>query len=211
MGFCKLYSHKFKLRLTIIIFFILFAPNAFAQGSFSRGLYLGGSFTRHSLKDVEFDGSLNGAVFKIGYDIASFFAIEGQIGGTIPEDYVIINEQGQIAGDYDVRSEHAGIFLRGNWRLRNVTLYGLLGYGYYNLIESEKIDGQSDVTYFTEESGLSYGIGVDLFGSRRTALSLNWMQLIKEETEFDFTLDVSSIYLGITYYFKPQKTTHALE
>jgi hypothetical protein len=92
-----------------------------------------------------------------------------------------------------------------------VTLYGLLGYGYYNLIESEKIDGQSDVTYFTEESGLSYGIGVDLFGSRRTALSLNWMQLIKEETEFDFTLDVSSIYLGITYYFKPQKTTHALE
>jgi hypothetical protein len=148
-------------------------------------------------------------VLKAGYDITNFLAIEGQVGGTIKESYSIYDNQGQEALGYDVRGEHAGIYARANWRLRNFTLYGLVGYSYYNLVEDFYLAGFVDESFNTDETGLSYGLGVDLFGSSRTALSINWMQLINEETEFDFTLDVSAAYIGITYYFTPQKTTHA--
>jgi hypothetical protein len=174
-------------------------------------MYFGGGFVRHNLKDVEFDGSLNGGAVKIGYDIARFFAIEGHLGATIPEDYYRFNNQGRIIGDYSVRSEHAALYARGNWRLRNVILYGTIGYGYYGMVVNEKIEGQYDITYSSEQSGLTYGFGMDLFGSRRTALTLSWSKLINEESESDGKLDVDAVFLGITYYFKPQNTTHSLE
>jgi hypothetical protein len=158
---------------------------------------------------MDFDDRLKGVVLKAGYDITSFLAIEGQVGGTIKEGYSLYDDQGQEVFSYDVRGEHAGIYGRVNWRLRNFTLYGLVGYGYYSLVEDQYLDGFYDYTLTTDATGLSYGVGIDLFGSARTALSINWMQLIDEETEDYPIFDVSAAYIGITYYFTPQKTTHA--
>lgn len=206
----------FKTILTIGILCSVFSSTTFAQ-SF-RGFYLGGSFTQHRVKEtipfydslfIPSDERLKGVVLKAGYDINNFLAIEGHVGGTIKESYSLYNDQGQEGLGHDIRGEHAGLYGRVNWRLRNFTLYGLVGYGYYNLVEDFYLAGFIDQSFNTDATGLSYGVGVDLFGSSRTALSINWMQLINEETEFDFTLDVSAAYIGITYYFTPQKTTHA--
>jgi hypothetical protein len=198
----------FKTTLTIGILLAVFSSTTFAQ-SF-RGFYLGGNFSQHRVKEIiPFGDRLKGVVLKAGYDITNFLAIEGQVGGTIKESYSLVDDQGQEVAGYDVRGENAGIYARANWRLRNITLYGLVGYGYYNLVEDFYFEGFMDESFTTDETGLSYGLGIDLFGSSRTAFSVSWMQLIDEETEFDFTLDVSAVYVGITYFFTPQKTTHA--
>lgn len=205
MVFCR-----FGVILTIIIFLAMFNSSALAQGTFSPGMYFGGSFAKHRFKD-SFDGlSLTGVVLKVGYDIAPFLAIEGHAGGTIKEHYFWYS-QGQLIGEYDLRAEHAALYARLNWHLRNVTLYGLVGSAYYKVIVDDKVYDSYDVSYSSSESGLSYGLGIDLFGSRRAALSLNWMKLINEEDKYGDKMEVDAVYIGITYYLKPQKTTHPIK
>ena len=194
---------RFDLRIIIGILLTIFASTSFAQGTSFRGWYFGGGLINHQFKDQ--DERITGAVMKFGYDVTNFLAIEAHGGATIEE--TLYREE----GSYKVRAEHAGIYARANWRLTNVTLYGLAGYGYYKAISDFTSDTDSfyDGSAERKEKGLSYGIGLDLFGSRRTAASLSWMQLINEKDEFDSELNVQAIYLGITHYFKPQKTTHA--
>lgn len=193
----------FKIKLIIGIILTIFTSTSFAQGSSFRGMYFGGSYSNQKIKDV--DERFNGGVIKVGYDLTNFLAIEGHGGLTIKETIV------GSSGISEAHAEHAGIYARANWRLTNITLYGLVGYGYYKLMWdfTSSFDPNLDGTYEREESGLSYGLGLDLFGSGRTAVSLNLMQLVNEKDEFDVELNVQSIYLGITYYFNPQKTTHA--
>ena len=194
-----------KTKLIICILLTVFTSVSFAQGSSFQGGYIGGSFSNHKIK--EFDSRLTGGVLKIGYDLASFFAIEGHGGMTIVE-----TEYGEF-GYADNRAEHAGIYARLNWRLTNITLYGLVGYGYYKAKSeyTSYIDPIFDYSGDRDEQGLSYGIGLDLFGSARTAVSLNWMQLINEKDEEYIVeeFNAQAIYLGITHYFNPQKTNHA--
>ncbi len=193
-------------KLTIGILLVLFTSTSFAEGSSFRGMYFGGSFSSHKIKDL--GKRLYGADIKVGYDLTNFLAIEGQFGGTITEYFILVDELGPYADD-DLRVERAGIYARANWRLTNITLFGLVGYGYYNVIDDIAYYDGSNETINTDESGLSYGLGIELFGSGRTALSVSWMQLIKEKVEYDFELNSQAVFLGITHYFNPQKTTHA--
>lgn len=204
MHFCRFIS-----KPTTVVLFTLLATNAFGD-TFSRGLYFGGSFSKHRFADSFGNLSLTGAVFKAGYDIFPFFAIEGHAGATITSDNYEYDNGGQLIGEYNLSAEHGGIYARGNLRLMNVTIYGLLGYNAYTVIVNEKMYGNYDVSYSTNESGFSYGAGLDLFGAERTALSLNWMKMIDEEDEFGDRTNVNAVYLGITYYLKPQSTTHPL-
>jgi|GEM_PF-1612313 len=197
-----------KIKLIVCVLLAVFTSVSIAQGTTYRGMYAGGSFTNHKGKGS--DERLTGGVLKLGYDLVNFLAIEGHVGGTIVE--TIYSDPEYLDSGYtDVRSEHAGIYARLNWRLTNITLYGLVGYGYYktkfDFIAYE--DPFFDRSGENDEQGLSYGVGIDLFGSARTAVSINWMQLINEKDEFDNETNVQAIYLGITHYFNPQKTNHA--
>jgi hypothetical protein len=190
-------------KLTLGIFLTIFTATSFAQGTSFRGMYFGGNFSNHDIKNV--DERLIGAVIKVGYDLTNFLAIEAHGGATIEE--TIYKEE----GFYEVRAEHAGIYARLNWRQTNSMIFGIVGYGYYKAYSSftsdfdPALDGSGEV----EDNGLSYGIGVELFGSGRTSVSASWMQLINEKDEFDNELNVGALYIGITHYLNPQKTTHA--
>lgn len=197
---------RFITKFIIGILLAILASTSFAQGSSFRGMYFGGSFSSHNIKDI--DKRLYGAMIRVGYDLTNFLAIEGHLGGTITEYFVLVDDIGPYADD-DLRTEHAGIYARASWRLTNITLFGLVGYGYYNVVEDISYYDGFKETDKTDESGLSYGLGLELFGSGRTALSLSWMQLIKEKDEFDYELNTQAVFLGITHYFNPQKTTHA--
>jgi hypothetical protein len=193
-----------SVKLTIGILLVCLTSTAFADPSF-RGAYFGGSFTRHDIEDV--DERFNGAVLKIGYDLTNFLGIEAHGGVTTEKTFLEATGSGLV----DVRMEHAGIYARLNWREKNSMLYALVGYGYYKIREdfTSSFDPADDALYETDLSGLSYGIGAELFGSGKTSVTANWMQLIKEKDEFDVEWNAQAVYIGITYYFTPQKTTHA--
>jgi hypothetical protein len=187
---------KAKFTIGILLFFL--TSTAFADPSF-RGFYFGGSLARHDIKDV--DERYNGAVLKLGYDLTNFLGIEAHGGATTKQTYLedIGLEKVQV------HFEHAGIYARLNWRSTNSMLYALVGQSYYKI----HVDYTSIPDYEDNLSGLSYGIGAELFGSGKTSVTANIMQLIKEKDEFGSEWNVRTVYLGITHYFNTQKTTHA--
>lgn len=182
---------------------VLLTSSAFAGPSY-RGLYFGGSFTRLDIEDV--DETFNGAVIKLGYDLTNFLGIEAHGGATAEQTY--INETG--TGLVDAQFGHAGIYARLNWRATNSMLYALVGYSYFNVNSNftSYTDPADDRSYDDNLSGLSYGIGAELFGSPKTSVTANVMQLIKEKDEFGFEWNVRTVYIGITHYFNKQKTTY---
>jgi hypothetical protein len=191
-----------KLTIGILLFFL--TSTAIASPSF-RGLYFGGSLTRHDINDI--DESFNGAVLKLGYDVTSFLGIEAHGGATTEQRFL----EATGAGLVDVQFQHASIYARLNWRATNSMLYALVGYSYYKIQQdfTSYFDPATNSSYEENLSGVSYGIGAELFGSGRTSVTANLMQLIKEKDEFGFEWDVRTVYIGITHYFKTQKTTHA--
>jgi hypothetical protein len=191
-----------KLTTGIVLFFL--TSTAFAGPSF-RGLYFGGSFTRHDIKDI--DERFNGAMIKLGYDVTNFLGIEAHGGATTKQTF----SESSGAGTVDAQFQHAGIYARLNWRETNSMLYALVGYSYFKIHEdfTSFSNPANNDTYDENLSGLSYGIGAELFGSGRTSVTANLMQLIKEKDEFGFEWNVLSAYIGITHYFRAQKTTHA--
>lgn len=181
------------------MFGIFSVATAATQPQSFNGLYLGANVSKEQFKDGYTNASIAAGMFRIGYDFNKIFALEGQLGATTSKSYLLL-ENGEAVGDYTLRGAHSGIYGRANWRLINVSLYGLLGIGYYKKIEENKYNLHRTET--TDELGFSYGAGVDLFGGQQTALSLNWMQLINKGFR------VNALTLGITYYFKMQRTNH---
>jgi hypothetical protein len=201
-----------KLILSGFLVFMSFVSAADQLPQSFKGMYLGGNVSQHRISDTD-TVNIIGGMFKIGYDFNKVFALEANLGATTTKSYTLVDDQGQEIGDYKVRARNAGVYARVNWRLVNVTLYGLLGVDYYQMIQDINVTGPlgfSD-TAKLDKTGLSYGVGVDLFGGSQTALSLNWMQLINEDFYGDGEkTQVNAIYLGITYYFVPQKTNRPL-
>ena len=192
-----------NVKFTISILLVFLTSTAFATPSF-RGAYVGGSFAVHNIKGT--DEKFNGAVIKLGYDVTNFLGIEAHGGATAKKTFL------DTAGTelVDAQFKNASIYARLNWRSTNSMLYALLGYSYYKIHEdfTSLIDPATNSSYDDNLSGLSYGIGAELFGSGRTSVTANWMQLIKEKDKFGFEWNVQTIYIGITHYFTVQKTTH---
>jgi hypothetical protein len=193
-----------NIKLTIGILLVFVTSAAFAGPSF-RGLYFGGSFARHDIEDI--DQRFNGAVIKLGYDVTNFLGIEAHGGMTAEQRFLDATGSGTV----DVQFQHAGIYARLNWRETNSMLYALVGYSYYHIHENftSFSDPATNGSYNENLSGLSYGIGAELFGSAKTSVTANVMQLIKENDEFGFEWNARTVYIGITHYFRTQKTTHA--
>lgn len=202
-------TNKSNWILSIVFFF--FSTTCFANGvaPSHKGFYLGGNYSQHDYDGGFFDDNLKGGVIRAGFDFTNYFGLEGQIGLTMTESYIAV-DQGQDVGTSKQRAEHTGIYARFSWRLMNFNLYGLAGVGYYNRVEKNNAPGYSVGTFETDEVGPSFGVGIDLFGSTRTALSLTWMKLINEGIGDGEELNISAMYLGITHYFKPQRTNHRM-
>jgi hypothetical protein len=195
---------RLNVKFSIGILLVFLTSTASASPSF-RGLYFGGSFARHDINDI--DDRFNGAVLKLGYDLTNFLGIEAHGGATAEQTFL----EATGAGLVDVQFQHAGIYARLNWRSTNSMLYALVGYSYYKIHEdfTSYSDPADNYSYDDNLSGLSYGIGAELFGSGRTSVTANIMQLVKEKDEFGFEWNVRTVYIGITHYFRTQKTTHA--
>jgi opacity protein-like surface antigen len=117
----------------------------------------------------------------------------------------ILNDSLSFEGHLGITSnsdERAGIltygaYIRPNIDFGKFKLYGLLGLGgTYNY--DDKLKDHS-------ESGGSYGVGVEIFGSKDLAITLEYVSILdKSVNGGDLTFDTLGI--GFTYYFTEDKS-----
>ncbi len=122
-------------------------------------------------------GFMGGTYGKMFNDI---FSVEGRVGFTSNSGY---KNGTTLYGGY----------LRARKKMDSIGFYGLLGYGgIYTYAEDE--DSES-------EGGLSYGAGLEFFGSDSTAITIEYISLFDDTDDNDNDHSLTAINLGISYYF----------
>jgi hypothetical protein len=126
-----------------------------------------------------------GMLLRGGYDFNKLLAVEGQFG--------LFGEDNLDAGSYQI--EYLGsLYARGNLPLigTRMRLYGLWGITRF----SGDVPGFSDVN----ETGIGYGLGIELYADTHNALTLEWQRFADGEVHnVDYILESAS--LGFVHRF----------
>lgn len=89
-----------------------------------------------------------------------------------------------------------GAYLRAGKNFGDYKLYGLLGFG---------VTYSYDAKNKESESGGSYGLGLEVFGSKEVAITLEYLTVLNKSVDAgDLTFD--SLGIGYTYYFTEDKS-----
>ena len=147
--------------------------------------WYGGFMYSDSSEELKLDSGSTRSVnkghlkLKAGKKLNENFSVEGQLGMTTN------------TGDKRGRFTY-GLYLRPEKDFGRYRVYGLLGASGFH----DYHDVQPDV----DESGASIGLGVEVFGSKAVALSVEYLRMIdKSVDEGDYVYD--SIGIGFSYYF----------
>jgi len=148
------------------------------------GLY-SGAFYSNSQLEYKPDGATSQsqdwghAKAKLGYLVNEFVSAEGQLGMTTNSDL----DKGTLT---------FGAYLRASKDFGQYKPYALIGLGgYYSYADG--VDS-------TSETGLSYGIGLEVFGSKDLAISFEYLTVVNKSVDGgDLTFDTLGV--GFTYYF----------
>ena len=137
--------------------------------------------------------SLQGMSLKIGYDFTDFFAAEAVVGFSLKQSFQ--NESGTTDADFKI-SNFEALYARATLPFDRARPYLLLGFAHMSTKASGLVNGQ-EFSASSSESGFSYGFGIDLYGSERTAFSFQWAKLMDKDT-----VDVSAMTFSFTHYFE---------
>lgn len=186
-----------KLAMVLILVFLTPAMSS-AAGKFYREGDLYTVFNVDSFKDYGV-GSTNGFTFQLGYDMSKYLALEGHLG--MAQEKTLKLTSGADYVNTTARTAYASVVARGNLRFDKTTVFGFVGMTYRTLNGDQQYSiggntGSSDID--DTNSGATYGIGIDLFGSRTTAITLKAVRVYK--TKKDDYEDIDATMLGITHY-----------
>ncbi|MGD8569152.1 MAG: outer membrane beta-barrel protein [Gammaproteobacteria bacterium] len=150
---------------------------------------------------IEGNGSVLGFNALVGYDLASFLAVETQLGYTGDEAEV---SNGTDSASLKTHIVYVSAYLRGNWRFDEFTPYVFGGYTFmyadFKASTTLSFPGlPSSVNDSENFDGVSYGIGIDLYGNSTTALSFKWIRVI-DFAEEDGDGELDNWVLGLTHY-----------
>lgn len=139
-------------------------------------LYWGASFGDYEVNQRDVGGDTSSATdfgLRLGYEFGKFLGVEARAG----------LDSGGVGGNSDV--DYAGVFGRFNLPYEKTNIYLLLG------ASEVRVDGESvDDDEYDPVAG---GIGIELYGSERTAITLEYMSYSDES--------YSGISLGIKHHF----------
>ena len=178
---------SFQSWITVLISLCFLAISSTAAAEIDyTGTYWGIQFSE---SNDEFDSDIDSAFddeisrghakAKYGKMVSEYISWEGQLGLTTNSS----ENRGIIT---------YGAYLRASKDLGDYRIYGLLGASGLHAYD----DDLEDVT----ESGGSLGVGIEVFGSKTTAVTFEYLRMIdKSVDDGDFTFD--TIGLGFTYYF----------
>lgn len=160
-----------KTLRTVALGLALSVSTAYAEND---GLYYGVNI---SDADVDIDEAVSGLSLQLGYQYNSYFGFEGRVG-------VFSNEASSIIRD--PLFKQYSLLGRVGYQWEQTSVYGLIGY-------SNTLAAIGD-----NESGLTKGLEINLFGSPSTALSLGYLSQTMDGPDFN-TISIGFIhYLGVT-------------
>jgi len=161
---------------------LCFSANTYA-GDGNTPLYIGIGKSFFTFEDST---SINasGYYLNLGLDLGNYFAIEALSSSSAIDEF--------DAESYEIDYYH-GIFARFNLRYDHFTVYLLAGYGTTSLTYTTTVGGGSTVA--VDDSGFSYGIGMDLYGTKNAALTLRAMDYIDED------FHMLGAVMGFHFYF----------
>ncbi len=160
---------------------------------FKLDKYAGGGLWGVSYEpDEPPDYSLVGGMLKAGYELSPTLAVEGHFGLTDGDTQTVFGDTVPV----ELRiNALAGVFARLSYlHLEErgwARIYGLLGFSVVEVEASAQGSTAED-----SDSGVSFGVGVELFGSDHTAIALEWVRYIQQS---DYTIDTPMV--GLVYRF----------
>lgn len=183
------YRHILKLfTLTVLL-----SNYAIAERSDS---YIGFALaSEKSSSHLYEEGALAGILLRSGYEIGENFGVEIRMSATFESEE-------QIKHDYS-----AALYMKPKARIgRNLTLYGLLGYGIHRISfpTIEEFTDAKVVNSKTSVAAFSYGAGMEFYVNHEWSFFLEAMQVVdegKKASEGLFEIDVEGIYFGVNYRF----------
>lgn len=186
-----------KITMSILSFA---AVSSMAFASENSSFYVGGGFSFIDLNAQEIGGSgefdITGDSLTLiaGYNLNSYFAIEGRYTGTVGDLSADIYGYEE---DLDGGMSNIAVYLKPMFPVQNMNLYALLGLGQVTL-DDDSSDDLSE-TFLQWGLGINYGIN-DNFG-----VFLDYVRLY-DDVGFDGdTLDgdfvVDTVNIGVTYKF----------
>ena len=142
-------------------------------------LYFGASMGGYEVDQINVGGDKNSATnleFRLGFDVSDWIGVEARGGGNT----------GGVSGDSSApKTRYLGVFGRFNIPFEKANVYVLAGASEVE-VRGESVD---DDVY----DPIAGGIGIELYGSERTAISLEYMSYSDDA--------YSGINLGIKYHF----------
>jgi len=164
-----------------LIFTILTLAFAGTAQAGSSPMYFGLGIADYSAEGN--DTTADGIFLNFGIDIGNYFAIEAVAANS--DRY-----ESTTTGDYAEIDYYAALYGRFNLRYDHLTLYLMAGYA--TLSATTSFYGTDD-TY--EDSGLTYAAGIDLYGTKNTAISVRYYDYIDEDSH------ITGINIGLNFYF----------
>lgn len=128
----------------------------------------------------------DGGMLNFGMDLNNFLSLELAGGTSSTTNTPILSSK----IDYV-----ASAFLRFNLRFDKITLYALSGYS-----DTQVTTTQANLSIKTKETGISYGYGIDFFGSPDLALSVRRVEFFENDQD-NIKSHLGATMFGITYYF----------
>lgn len=172
-------------------------PYATAASPATNHYFGVGYFQQHTEFDTDagpFTSNPDSFILKYGYTLFRNVAIEVHAGTSAKE----VNE----TNDKSVATDYLfSVFARGELPLpaQNITLYGLLGATRAKATyetEQSVLGIATPVSYSKEASGLSYGLGVELYGLPSTSFHIEWMKYLSADEYIS-----NGFVFGITHHF----------
>lgn len=186
-------------KLAIVFLLVLLTPAmSYAAGMNNQS---GNLYTVVNLTKFEDFGarSVNGYTVQVGLDLSKYLALEGHIGMANETSKTVTSGADFVKAT--VRAAYASVVARGNLRFDKTTLFGFVGMTYRTLNGDLNYSiggtpGSEDID--ESDSGATYGIGIDLYGNKTTAITLKTSKVFRATDEEDEDIDVTM--LGITHY-----------
>lgn len=180
---------KYPFFYTLFLVAVAIVYNPVSADIKWTGLYTGLQFSDSTDefkdaagKEKENRGHIKG---KLGKYLVKWLAVEVQFGMTTNS-----NSSRGIAT--------YGAYLRPDLDLGQYKLYGLFGFSGIHAYE----DNNEDVS----ETDLSYGLGLEIFGSKDLAVTFEYIKLIDDKSVNGGDLTFDTLGIGFTYYFTKDRS-----
>jgi len=175
--------------VAVYFFPLLLAISALSEAGWVAEAPRPNSYIGFNVASSELSGATLGTVamsnlnLRLGYHFADFFAVESHLGWGSDNTGVLLKSP---------NSRYASLFLRLNLPFERVNVYLLAGGSYF----------ETDVVTTTaakqgNETSPAYGLGIELFGNRDTALTLELARYLDSATQDRY----DSVGVGFVTHF----------